>query len=221
MTSIAIDGPAGAGKSTVARAVARRLGFRYVDTGAMYRVVALAALRRGIDPSDADALTSLASRLELDATEERVTLDGEDVTAAIRSPEVTAIVSTVSAHGGVRACLVSNQRTLAERSDVVMEGRDIGSVVLPDADLKVYLTASLGERAVRRARELGTDASARAPEEVMTEIAHRDAADSTRSSSPLTKAEGAVVIDSTDRTVDDIVGEIAALLSNTGGGPGG
>jgi cytidylate kinase len=201
---IAIDGPAGSGKSTIGRAVARHLGLEYLDTGAMYRSVTFAALQRGVDPTDAEAVAALAPTLTITVAE-RVTVDGDDATEAIRSPEVTRAVSSVAANPAVRAELVRRQRAWAEeRGGGVMEGRDIGTVVFPDALLKVYLTADEDERLRRRALEAG--------EEVARDIARRDHADSTRAASPLAVAEDALVIDTTGRTIDDIVEEVLRTL---------
>jgi CMP/dCMP kinase len=208
MPLVAIDGPAGSGKSTVARAVAARLGVSYLDTGAMYRSVALASLRREVDPSDGEALARLATDLEIEV-DDRVLVDGADVTADIRGPEVTAVVSTVSAHPAVRAELVRRQRAWAEaRGGGVVEGRDIGSVVFPDADVKVFLTASEAERARRRQR----DEAAPDVDAVAAALARRDKLDSSRTVSPLRPADDAVVIDTTARTVDDVVDEVVGLL---------
>ena len=204
MRVIAIDGPAGSGKSTIGRAVAERLGLEYLDTGAMYRSVTFAVLGRGIDPSDADAVAALAPTLTI-VVAEQVLVDGEDATAAIRGPEVTGAVSAVAANPGVRAELVRRQRAWAEeRGGGVREGRDIGTVVFPDAMLKVYLTADEAERLRRRAAEAG--------EEVARDIARRDHADSTRTASPLQAAEDALVIDTTGRAIDDIVEEVLSKL---------
>jgi cytidylate kinase len=205
---VAIDGPAGSGKSTVARAVAARLGVAYLDTGAMYRSVAFAGLERGVDPQDGEALAKLAADLDIDVGE-RVLVDGVDATTAIRGPAVTSVVSAVSAHPAVRAEMVRRQRRWAdERGGGVAEGRDIGTVVFPDADAKVFLTASEAERARRRQRD------DRAPDvgAVAAELARRDALDSTRATSPLRPADDAVVIDTTGRTVDDVVDEVLSLL---------
>jgi 3-phosphoshikimate 1-carboxyvinyltransferase len=205
---IAIDGPAGSGKSTVAREVARRLGLDWLDTGAMYRCVALAAIRRGIDPGDAEALARVAAAVDIDVGE-RVHLDGTDVTADIRSPEVTRVVSAVAAVPAVRAEMVRRQRAwAAARGGGVVEGRDIGSVVFPDAELKVFLTATDEERARRRAAELGGADTA----EVAADMARRDRLDATRATAPLTVPDGAVVIDTTGRTVSDVVGAILGML---------
>ena len=208
MPVVAIDGPAGSGKSTVARAVAKRLGVAYLDTGAMYRSVSFAALRDGIDPADGEALAKLAGNLEIELGD-RVLVDGTDATAAIRGPDVTAVVSTVSAHPAVRADMVRRQRQwAAEHGGGVAEGRDIGSVVFPDADVKVFLTASEEERARRRQRDdRAPDVSA-----VAADLARRDALDSNRATSPLVAADDAVVIDTTGRTVDDVVDQIVGLL---------
>jgi len=201
---IAIDGPVGSGKSTVAKAVAERLDLPYLESGAMYRVVALAALRQGMDPSqpaNAEAVTALATDLDMEIGD-RVLLDGEDVTAELRSKDVGRAVSAVAALEGVRTELVRRQREwITGRGGGVMEGRDIGSVVFPDADVKVFLTASAGERARRRKLD-----------ETPDDLARRDLQDSTRAVSPLIVAQDAVVVDSTGRSVDDVVDEIVALL---------
>ena len=192
---IAIDGPAGAGKSTVARAVADALGFTYLDTGAMYRCIALAELRGAEDP--------LACAIGLDGA---VTLDGEDVGAQIRTAEVSARASEVAARPQVRAALVDRQRELIAAGDYVAEGRDIGTVVAPDAELKVYLTASPQERARRRAAETGADAAA-----VLADLEQRDERDSTREHSPLRAAEDAVEVDTTGLSIDEVVDRIVEL----------
>ena len=213
---IAIDGPAGSGKSTVARAVAARLGLEYLDTGAMYRSVAFAALRGDLDPGDDDGVGALVDGLEIDVTDGVVTVDGVDASIEIRGPEVTRAVSTVAANPVVRAELRRRQQDWArERGGGVMEGRDIGSVVFPDAVLKVYLTASADARAGRRAREV-TDLDY---ETVAADIARRDALDQGRDDSPLTEAPGSVVIDTTDRAVDDIVDEVLARLAESEANP--
>ena len=204
MRVVAIDGPVGSGKSTVAKAVADRLGLPYLESGAMYRVVALAAVRRGIDPVSegaADAIADLAGHVAMDVGE-RVLLDGEDVTADLRDPEVGRAVSPVAAMAGVRTELVRRQREwVADHGGAVVEGRDIGSVVFPDADLKVFLTASAAERARRREQD-----------ETADDLARRDLLDSTRAVSPLIVPDGAVVVDSTGREVDDVVDEILGML---------
>lgn len=202
---VAVDGPAGSGKSTVARAVALRLGLSYLDTGAMYRSVAHAALLAAIDLQDADAVEKLARRVRIEMGE-RVVVDGADATESIRSPEVTRAVTAVAANPQVRHEMVRRQRAWVEDNDGgVVEGRDIGSVVFPEARLKVFLTADPEERARRRAAEAGTA--------VATDIARRDEADSTREHSPLTAADDAVTIDTTGRAIDEVVEEILGLVS--------
>ena len=205
MRVVAIDGPVGSGKSTVAKAVAARLNLPYLESGAMYRVVALAALRGGIDAAadgSVDALTALAADVDMEVGE-RVLLDGADVTADLRSKEVGRGVSAVAAMAGVRTELVRRQRQwVEEHGGAVVEGRDIGSVVFPDAELKVFLTASAAERA--RRREL---------DETADDLARRDLQDSTRAVSPLIVPQGAVVVDTTSRPIDEVVDEIVAMLS--------
>ena len=204
---IAIDGPAGAGKSTVARAVARRLSFTYLDSGAMYRCVALCSLA---SPGAPLAELARAAQIELGGTQPqgvgRVLLDGRDVSEEIRTPEVSEEASRVAADPGVRAALVSSQRALIAGGNWVAEGRDIGTVVAPDAELKVFLTASPEERARRRAAELGAD-----PHTVLAEQALRDERDATREHSPLQPAPGAVMLDTSSLTVEEVVERIAAL----------
>jgi len=198
---VAIDGPVGSGKSTVAKAVAQRLKLPYLESGAMYRVVALASGRRALDPSDEDAHTTLAASLDMEVGE-RVLLEGVDVTTDLRSSDVGRAVSAVAAMAGVREELVARQRRwVADHDGAVVEGRDIGSVVFPDADVKVFLTASAVERARRRAMD-----------ETADDLARRDLLDSTRAVSPLIVPEGAVVVDTTGRSIDDVVDEIVGLL---------
>jgi cytidylate kinase len=192
---IAIDGPAGAGKSTVARAVADALGFTYLDSGAMYRCVALAELRGAADPVECAI-----------GVGDRITLDGEDVTDAIRSPEVTARASEVAARPDVRAQLVVRQRELIRSGDYVAEGRDIGTVVAPDAELKVFLTASPHERARRRAEQTGADL-----QDVLRELEQRDERDTTREHSPLQPARDALRVDTDGLSVDDVAQRIVRL----------
>jgi CMP/dCMP kinase len=206
---IAIDGPAGSGKSTVARALAERLGMDYLDTGAMYRAVAFAALRRGIDPDDADLVARLTDGLELDVAD-KVTVDGVDATIEIRGPEVTRAVSTVAANPAVRKELNRRQHEWAEaRRGGVIEGRDIGSVVFPEAAVKVYLTASDAERAARRSKEV-LDMNY---DEVAADIARRDHIDSNRTTDPLTVADGAIIVDTTATPIEDVVEQVLALLA--------
>lgn len=213
---VAIDGPAGAGKSTVARRVADSLGYVYLDTGAMYRAITYKALQEGIALDDAEALGALAgqARIEFRRPEEwdetqpgqqQVFLDDRDVTAEIRHPEVTAAVSVVSAVPAVRQALLELQRGLARPGGVVMDGRDIGSVVLPDADRKFYVTAALDERARRRHKELVAQGHAASLDEVRELMARRDRMDSTRPVAPLVQPPDAVVVDTTGRSVDEVV----------------
>jgi cytidylate kinase len=208
---LAIDGPAGSGKSTVAKAVAARIGLEYLDTGAMYRSVAFAALRGGVDPEDAEVVANLARNMDLDISPSgRVTVDGVDATIEIRGPEVTRAVSIVAANPEVRGEMRARQRQwVAKRGGGVMEGRDIGTVVFPDARLKVYLDASPEVRAARRSKEVA-DLSY---ETVATDLARRDALDQNRDHDPLRTAADAVVIDTSDLTVDEIVDAIMEHLS--------
>ena len=192
----------------MARALAARLGLEYLDTGAMYRAVTLAAIRHGIDPADSNNVAELAERVDLEVGEHGVLVDGVDVTTEIRSREVTAAVSAVAANSGVRAELVHRQRIWAdERDGGVLEGRDIGSVVFPDAELKLYLTASPRVRAERRVAEAGGDV-----DEIEQAIARRDHYDSSRTNSPLVEAHGAVVIDTTGLSIDEVLERIEQLL---------
>jgi CMP/dCMP kinase len=207
---VAIDGPSGAGKSTVARGVAAALGVEVLDTGAMYRAVTLAVLDAGVDPSDADPCAALARSVRVDQEGLRTRLDGQDVSAEIRSPAVTGAVSIVAAHPGVRAVLVEHQRRwAATHGEGVVEGRDIGTVVFPDAVLKVFLTASDTERARRRRAEANPDGTV-SVDAVRAELDRRDRLDATRATSPLVPADDAVLIDTTDRPVGDLVDEIVA-----------
>ena len=208
---IAIDGPAGAGKSTVARALAERLGFTYLDSGAMYRSVALAAIRAGVDPDDGAATTALAERLDLRIAPGAVAIGGEDVSAAIRTPEVTAAASRVSVHPGVRAAMVARQRALVAEGAWVAEGRDIGTVVCPESPLKVFLTASEQERAERRALQSGRDAVA-----ILAEQRDRDARDRGREHGALELADGAVELETTGLDVAGVVDRIAAVARERG-----
>lgn len=209
MTVIAIDGPAGSGKSTVAKAVAERLGLGYLDTGAMYRAIAFEALRKGIDPDEAEPVGRLAADADLRVEDGCVTINGVDATIEIRGPEVTRAVSIVAAIPKVREEMRRRQREwVRERGGGVLEGRDIGSVVFPDADMKVYLDARPEVRAARRSKEV-TELDY---ETVAADLARRDALDQGRATDPLTRPEGAVVVDTSDLAVDEIVEQILARL---------
>ncbi len=203
---VAIDGPAGAGKSTIARRVAARLGFTYIDTGAMYRAVAVLALRQGIDPADAVRLEQLARGVVIDFEPggTRVFANGEDVSEAIRAPEVSPAASKVSVFPGVRRALVEKQRQIGAAHSVVMEGRDIGSVVVPAANVKIYLDASPEVRAARRVRELEAKGLPIRPDEIITEIRERDRRDSTRQDSPLLRTPDAIAIDTTHLSLEQV-----------------
>jgi cytidylate kinase len=212
---IAIDGPAGAGKSTIARAVAEKLGYTYIDTGAMYRAIALWALRTGTAPSDAQKLEQLAISADIELLpQRRVRLNGLDVTDAIRAPEISALASQVASIGVVRAAMVANQRELAKRGNVVMEGRDIGSVVFPEARVKIFLDADPSERVRRRAVDLPDEH----PETLAAQIAERDQRDRNRTESPLLQAPDATYLDSTGMTPEQveeaILGIVRAKISN-------
>lgn len=217
---VAIDGPAASGKSTVARMLAERLGFAYLDTGAMYRAVAVEALRRGIALDDSKALGALARSIEIafeheggSALPTRVTADGRDVTAEIRTPEADAAVSPVSAEPRVREAMVAQQRREAAlEPDTVLEGRDIGSVVLPGAELKVFLTAAGRERARRRALDMTARGTPMTEADVLAKLESRDRYDSTRVSSPLMRAADALSLDTTCMSVQQVVDAIAAWV---------
>jgi len=208
---IAIDGPAGAGKSSVARGVAAELGFTYLDSGAMYRCVALAACRAGADLGDPDAIGDLAAGLGITLRGEQVELDGGDVSEAIREPEVTEASSRVSVHPRVREAMVAGQQRMIAAGDYVAEGRDIGTVVSPEAPLKVFLTASAEERARRRAAQTGEDESA-----VLEAQLERDRRDRTREHSALRRADDAVEIDTTGLSQEDVIARVVALARQRG-----
>lgn len=208
---IAIDGPAGAGKSTVARATATRLGFTYLDSGAMYRCVGLAALEAGIDPDDNEALGALAESLQIVLEPGRVALDGRDVTERIRDGEVGAAASRIAPHPEVRSAMVRQQQSLIASGRYVAEGRDIGTVVAPDSPLKIFLTADPEERARRRAEEIGAGV-----QEVLDAQRERDERDSGREHGALRVAEGAIELDTTGLDVDQVVERIVALARERG-----
>ncbi len=208
---IAIDGPAGAGKSTVARALAAELDFTYLDSGAMYRCVALAALQRGADLDDPEAMAELAGSIAISLEGERVGLDGEEVSTQTREPAVSEASSRVSVHPGVREAMVARQRELIAAGRYVAEGRDIGTVVSPDSPLKVFLTASADERARRRAAQTGED-----PAAVLAAQLERDRRDETREHSALRAAVDAVEIDTTGLSQDEVVTRIASLAHDRG-----
>jgi cytidylate kinase len=206
---IAIDGPAGAGKSTIARAVAEKLGYTYIDTGAMYRAIALWAWRTGTVLSDAQKLEQLAISADIELLpQRRVRLNGIDVTDAIRAPEISALASQVASIGLVRAAMVAKQRELAKRGSVVMEGRDIGSVVFPDARVKIFLDADPSERVRRRAVELPDEH----PETLAVQIAERDHRDRNRTESPLLQAPDAIYLDSTGMTPEQVEEAILSIV---------
>ncbi|MDQ3570864.1 MAG: (d)CMP kinase [Actinomycetota bacterium] len=209
MPLIAIDGPSGSGKTTVARAVAARLGVGHLDTGAMYRSVALAVLNRGADPSDEDTVAGVAREVRIQLIDaDRVLVDGEDATTAIRGDEVTRAASAVAANARVREEMVRRQREwAASRDGGVVEGRDIGTVVFPDAELKVYLTAGDDVRARRRSGQSGSE-----EQTVAADMARRDQSDSTRAASPLQAADDAVVLDTSDLSIDQAVEEVLRHL---------
>lgn len=218
--TVAIDGPAGAGKSTIGALVAERLGYLFLDTGAMYRAVALAAMRRGIDPDDAEKLTDLVTTVRVmigpptkqDGRAYTVLLDGSDVTWEIRSADIDRIVSQVARVAGVRDAMVEQQRSLAGTGRVVMVGRDIGTVVLPDADRKIFLTASASERARRREEELAFRGERRPRQELLDEILRRDQLDTERAVSPLKAADDAVVVQTDGLAVREALDKVLAAI---------
>ena len=209
---IAIDGPSGAGKGTVARALAQTLGYRHIDTGAMYRAVGWKAHHDGIPLNDESAVARLARSADLTVEGGVVAIDGHDVTTAIRTPDVDKIASTVARLPRVREVLVARQREIGAQGGVVMEGRDIGSVVFPDADVKIYLDASAEERARRRAHDVAHAGSQAGQAAVAESIQARDFSDRTRTASPLTLASGAVLIDTTDMPINAVVDRVLGLV---------
>ena len=220
--NIAIDGPAGAGKSTAAKGAAKALGFIYVDTGALYRAVGVAALRRGIKTDDGQAVAAVLPELRVELAfadgEQRVLLNGEDVSDEIRLPEASMAASNVSAIPAVRAFLFDLQRGIAKKTDCIMDGRDIGTVVLPHAECKIFLTAAPEIRAKRRYLELEAKGTPVAYETLLEEIRQRDYNDSNRAIAPLKPAPDAVILDSSDLTLEQVVKKIVALAKESGGG---
>ncbi len=213
---VAVDGPAGAGKSSAARLAAQRLGFVYADTGAIYRCVALSALRAGIDPDCAPEIEALLPQTQISIQwlggEQHMFLAGEDVSALIRTPEVSSAASRVSAQLAVRDYLMQMQRDIASSHDVIMDGRDIGTFVLPDAPVKIFLTASPEARALRRMRELREKGLERTLESVLLEMQERDARDETREVRPLRRAADAVLLDSSDLTLEQTVSRMVEII---------
>ena len=217
--SIAIDGPSGSGKSTMARRLAKAFGFIYVDTGAIYRTLGLACYRAGIDRRDAKAVMEILSTLDIrircnEAGEQSMILNGEDVSREIRLPEISMCASDVSSHQEVRSFLLEMQRKFARENNVIMDGRDIGTVVLPDAELKIFLTASPEARARRRLAELQAKGENVSFEEVLRDINIRDEQDSTRAAAPLCKAKDAVELDSSDLSADETFGRLCEIVIN-------
>lgn len=221
MLVVTIDGPAGSGKSTTARLVARRLGYTYLDTGAMYRAVALKALELGIEATDAEGLGRMARetdiRVEPDPDGTRIILDGRDVTSLLRSPEVSRNASPVSAAGAVRERMVAIQREIGRAGGVVAEGRDIGSVVFPDADVKIYLDADLRCRAARRKKDLEAAGRESPVEEVAADLSARDRRDSAREHSPLCVPRGSMRVDTSDLTIDEQVEKVVEAVKRKAG----
>ena len=209
---IAIDGPSGAGKGTVARAVASALGYRHVDSGAMYRAVGWKALRTGVSLDDQAAVASLAESSQIEVGADRVVIDGQDVTREIRTPEIDRAATSVARLPAVRAVLVAQQRAMGGVGGVVMEGRDIGTVVFPQADVKLYLDAAPEERARRRAADPAHSGGPTTVSDVATLLTERDRQDSTRPTSPLYRAENAIVVDTTGKSVELVVAEVLEVV---------
>lgn len=218
MISIAIDGPSGAGKSTISRKAAEKFGFIYVDTGAIYRTIGLATKIRGVSLDDTAAVVALLPTLEIelkynDAGEQHMYLDGNDVSRDIRLPEVSMLASKVSAIPAVREFLVDMQRGMAEKYDVIMDGRDIGTVILPNADLKIFLTADVRDRARRRYEELRAKGMEKPFDEVLAEMEKRDEQDTQRAAAPLKDADDAVLLDTSGNTLEESIDEVCRLIS--------
>lgn len=212
---IAIDGPAGAGKSTISKAAAKKLGFIYIDTGAMYRAVGLAAVRQGVDTTDTEGVTSILDDIEIsisyDESGQQIFLNGENVSADIRLPEISVAASNVAVIPVVRLKLVELQRELAAHNDVLMDGRDIGTYVLPDAEVKIFLTASVEERAMRRYKELTEKGIQADFDEVKADMEYRDKNDSEREFAPLKPAEDSIILDNTDLSLEQSVNKICEI----------
>jgi len=222
MISIAIDGPSGAGKSTISRKAAEKFGFIYVDTGAIYRTIGLATKIRGVSLDDTAAVIELLPTLEIelkynDAGEQHMYLDGNDVSRDIRLPEVSMLASKVSAIPAVREFLVDMQRGMAEKYDVIMDGRDIGTVILPNADLKIFLTADVRDRARRRYEELRAKGMEKPFDEVLAEMEQRDEQDTQRAAAPLKAADDAVLLDTSGNTLEESIDEVCRLISEKTG----
>lgn len=214
--AVAIDGPAGAGKSTIARAAAAQLGFVYVDTGALYRTIGLAVCRRGIDGTDVPGILAALPEIQVGLTyrdgAQHVLLDGEDVSDAIRTPQISTYASQVSSVPEVRAYLLDLQRDLARRQSVIMDGRDIGTVILPDAKVKIFLTASPEKRAARRCAELREKGQDVTVEGILTDMERRDALDASRAVAPLKQAEDAVLVDTSDLTLKQSIEAVLTVI---------
>ena len=214
--NLAMDGPVGAGKSSVAREVARQLGILHLDTGAMYRAVGLTALKEGISPADENAVTELCGRIRLSVAHgengQQTMVDGVDVSAHLRTEEVSMAASTVAKHAGVRRAMVSIQQRLAAETDMLLDGRDIGTRVLPDATVKIYLTASPEERARRRYEELKAKGASDTYEQVLEDLKQRDAQDMNRAVDPLRPAEDAVIVDTTEMNFEQVVAHIIGIV---------
>ena len=222
MISIAIDGPSGAGKSTISRKAAEKFGFIYVDTGAIYRTIGLATKIRGVSLDDTAAVVALLPTLEIelkynDAGEQHMYLDGNDVSRDIRLPEVSMLASKVSAIPAVREFLIDMQRGMAEKYDVIMDGRDIGTVILPNADLKIFLTADVRDRARRRYEELRAKGMEKPFDEVLAEMEQRDEQDTQRAAAPLKAADDAVLLDTSGNTLEESIDEVCRLISEKTG----
>lgn len=218
---VAIDGPAGAGKSTISRAAAKRLGFVYIDTGAMYRAIGLAAVRRGIDTKDAESVEAILDEVEVTIAHneegQQIFLNGENVSTEIRLPEISVAASNVAVIPAVRLKLVELQRALAEKENVIMDGRDIGTYVLPDAEVKIFLIASVEERAKRRLKELLEKGVETDLEAVKTDMEYRDKNDSGRDFAPLKQAEDSVLLDNTNITIEEAIECICRLVQDRRG----